>query len=724
MITIICEPAKKKENLEKLVKIFKDIKEKNKELEINLKVANRVDSMRGYNIKDDEILIVFGSNLYKHILRDIDEFDKMAGNPKRDVHKFSYFVRRDKKHYFIAFMPPIDFTMSKPETFLAFESFMTTLVDATNNFKSEVREAYLQKSVSERHKWPIDVVENGFSPRTKIYFNYDEIKAYLYNMFDLPDWTRVSIDVETNGLQIWDKNKHSVRIGSMATEGNVGHAFNLSLPGLVAGLANGQAKEIKDLWEKYLFEKPKTFIAWNCGFDIFSLCNFYGRDFKEFLKCNRIWDGMQLLHALSENRKVEGYNLKAASRDLLNYPQYSFVMKYIHYIENYKTYTIEQIMEAATNSLVYAAIDAAGEHALTELLHEELMLDPIAAKFTSRVVPRIMAVKLESEWNGITVDCEGLAKGSTACSGWELDNIVKPTLKKCQDSSDGKLHPELFVFSATSGRLYYGKPFLNGMKIGSKCSVHFKADPEHTLVYLDLDSADLRSAALIVQDENMINDLNEHGDFYMRFAKELFSGEIGEKERNIAKLFVLSMLNLAGDSTIANEAGVRVEDVKSYKVAFYNKYGKMLEYKNNLKDYLEKNACVFSTSFRKRRFSEDDLTKDNLWKSFLSAHNFPFQSTTADLMVLNCFRFLANTRQLKIKQCILNVDAAVFNVPNEHLDAAKVEFGVFATVPDIIAEGATLIQNEVFKTDVQTLLRPNFSYKLYKGQNMNEMERW
>ena len=31
---------------------------------------------------------------------------------------------------------------------------------------------------------------------------------------------------------------------------------------------------------------------------------------------------MHLLHILCENRKVEGYNLKAASRDLLNFAQY------------------------------------------------------------------------------------------------------------------------------------------------------------------------------------------------------------------------------------------------------------------------------------------------------------------------------------------------------------------------------------------------------------------
>ena len=68
MITIIAEPAKKAGSQEKLVSIFRKLKEVNPELEINLKIAKRTDSMRGYSPRDEEILIVFGAKLYQHIL--------------------------------------------------------------------------------------------------------------------------------------------------------------------------------------------------------------------------------------------------------------------------------------------------------------------------------------------------------------------------------------------------------------------------------------------------------------------------------------------------------------------------------------------------------------------------------------------------------------------------------------------------------------------------------
>ncbi len=728
IITLITEQPKKQENLDKLIAIFRKIKEGNSELEINLKIAKRVDSMRGYNPRDEEVLIMFGRNLYQHVVRDIGEFDKMAGNPERDLHKFSYFVRRDKKHYLVAYMPPLDFTMTKPETFLAFESFMKTLVANTQNFKMSVRDTYLHKSVVDRSKWPIDVVENGFSPRVKLHMKYDEVKAYIYELMDQKAWQPIAVDTETTGLQIWNNKKHDVKIMSFATEDNLGHAINLSLPGLPGCYSNGQTKEIKDLVEKYIFEKPKTFIAWNCGFDIFGLCNYFNRSYKDFLLANRILDGMQLLHVFSENRKIEGYNLKAASRDLLCFPQYAFVKKYIHYLENYETYTIEEILDAATSSLKYAAEDSAGEYSLTTRLFRDLSANPISQQHIEVISPKIMAVKLEIEWNGMAIDKEGMAKGSLSCSGWELDNIVKPTLKKCEEATDGRCRAEMFVFSTTTGRLLYGKPYLNSMKIGTKVSEYFISDPGHTFVYVDLDSADLRSAALVSQDKTLIEDLNYDTDFYVNFAHELFGNiTITDKERNISKLFVLSMLNLAGDTTIAKETGVSVNDVKDYKKKFYARYPGMKKYKGYLEKFLLANNYVFSPTWRMRRFSEDDMIKDNYWRSFLSAHNFPFQSTTADLMIVNCFDFIGKTREYNVKQCLLNVDAAIFNVPDEHLEAVKDKFKIFENVHADIIRGAKKFAEMVYYGDEAANLPiniPRFAYKLYKGKNLKEMEKW
>jgi hypothetical protein len=733
MITLIAEPAKNIKNQNRLVEIFKQLKQENKELEINLKIAKRSDSMRGYKAKDNEILIIFGNTLYKHVLRDIQEFDKMAGNQLREVHKFSYIIRRDKKHYFLACMPPIDFAMSKPDTFLAFESFMKTLMANTQNFKLTVAEVYLNKANSQRTSWPIDVIENGFSPRIKGYLKYDEVKANLYRLFDLPDWSHVAIDIETAGLEIWNKELHDIKVVGSASEDNYGHGSNINLPGLTGCYKNGETAEIVELLGKYIFEKPKIFIAWNIGFEVFSFCNLYNKTYRDFLKCNRVIDGMHLLHVLCENRKIEGYNLKAVSRDLLCFPQYSFIQKYLHYIKNWKTYAPSEIIEAATGSLKYAAEDAAGEYSLTTRIMRELNADPIASKHMNLIAPKVMAVKLETEWNGLTVDCKGMAEGSMAFSGWELDNIVKPTLQKCKDSSDGKLHAEMFVFSTVTGRLLYGKPFLNGMKIGTKASEYFLADPSHTLVYVDLDSADLRSAALVSQDKNLIDDLNAEGDYYEKFAKELFGSHpaqdaaVGERERNIAKDFVLAMLNLAGDKTIAKETGVSIGDVKAYKKKFYERYPKMNVYRNYLENFLNNNYYVFSPSWRMRRFSEDDLSLQHKFKSFLSAHNFPFQATTADLMIVNCFQFIANTRKFNVKQCMLNVDAAIFNVLDEHLEAVKDEFKVFENVDKTLIDGARKFQEVVITEEREanlSIIPPRFKYKLYKGKNLKDMEKW
>jgi hypothetical protein len=93
---------------------------------------------------------------------------------------------------------------------------------------------------------------------------------------------------------------------------------------------------------------------------------------------------------------------------------------------------------------------------------------------------------------------------------------------------------------------------------------------------------------------------------------------------------------------------------------------------------------------------------------------------------MNCFRFLGNTRDLKIKQCLLNVDAAVYNVLDECLEEVKAQFNVFSTLPEIVVDGTVLMQKEIFGVEYapSEILKPNFSYKLYKGKTLNEMESW
>jgi len=724
-ITVVCEEPVKTKNRDKLVNIFRDIKRNNLSLEANLRIITDVEKqVRDNPPKNDECLIVFGSKLYSHYLNDINEFDKLTGGiKKRDVHKFSYFVKAKGKHYFLACMPPIDFTMSKPETYLAFESCIKTLTTSTENFKTNIKSIFLNKSKPARAEWDIDVLENGFSPKCYMHLAYEDSVKYMNSLMALPDWHNVAIDIESTGLKMWDLVKYGIMIIAFSTEDNVGHSVNLGLPGLRGCLTSEQKTKLLNLVEEYIFDKPKVFEAWNAPFDVFGICNFFKRTYREFIKNNKIVDGMQLLHAYTENRKIEGYNAKAALRDFLNYAQYSYLEKYLHYLEHWKEYTVEQILEAATCSMKYAADDAAGEKALVTMFERELEDDPILKWLRKEVVPETMNVKMENEFNGIKVDLENMVKNSISFSGWEVENIVKPTIKLCEDATDGRLHPDLFVFSDVRGRLTYKKPTLNQMKIKTELSRYFLADEECSFVYIDISSADVRSVALLSQDKNLINDLNSERDIYTEFAKEIFD-TVEEKERDLAKTFILSMLNLAGTNTMAKELGVLSEDVEKYKEVFYKKYPNLLLLKDNVRSFLKENSHVFSASFRKRRFSESDLTQELFWKSFLSAHNFTYASLTSDMMIINCSRFI---RETGINQCYLNADAAAFNVPDDRLEEIKTKFKIFNDIPLTIMNGTIEFQKEIMKNIVGTrnvLLKPIIKYKLMIGKNLKDMEKW
>lgn len=722
LITVVCEKPTKTGCEEKLVNVFRGLKKEYPSLEAKLRVITSIDKQIKNNPpKNGECLIVFGSKLYTHYLKDINEFDKLTGGiKKRDVHKFSYYIKSRDKYYFLACMPPIDFAMSKPETYLAFESCIKTLTTTTESFKTDIKSIFLNKSKPERKDWEINIIENGFSPKSYLHLTYNDSVKYIKSLLDLPDWHHVAIDIESTGLKMWDLINYGIMIIAFSTEDNVGHSVNLGLPGLRGCLTPEQQKKLLSLIEKYIFDKPKIFEAWNAPFDVFGLCNFFKRTYREFIKNNNIVDGMQLLHAYTENRKIEGYNAKAALRDFLNYAQYSYLDKYLHYLEHWQEYTVEQILEAATCSMKYAADDAAGEKALVTMFERELKNDPILKWLRKEVIPETMNVKMENEFNGIKVNIKNMVENSISLSGWEVEHIVKPTIKSCEDATDERLHPDLFVFSDVRGRLTYKKPTLNQMKIKTELSRYFLADEGCSLVYIDISSADVRSVALLSQDKNLINDLNSEKDLYIEFAEKIFD-VIGEKERNLAKTFILSMLNLAGTDSMAGELGILSEDIKLYKEIFYNKYPNLLLLKNNVKEFLKENSYVFTASFRKRRFSENDLTKELFWKSFLSAHNFTYASLTSDMMILNCSRFIKETG---INQCYLNADAAAFNVPDERLDEVKQKFHIFSLIPVIIQSGALQFNKHIMKNEPHELIIPTIKYKLMIGKNMKDMEKW
>lgn len=729
LINIICEKPKEKKNLDKLVEIFKEIKKKHS-VEINLKIANNlvaVNSLKNYRVQNDEILFVFGASLYKKFLVDINEFYK---EDRKEVHKFSYFIKSSGIHYFIAFMPPLDFTMAKPETFMAFESCLESLKRATRSFQAGPEEVYTSKSKNIHKNPKVDIVENGFSPKVNMAMKFSEVMQVIDELFALPDYYPVAIDFETAGLQIWDKTKHHIYIASFSWEDGYGHAINLGLPGVMHDIKGDNLIAVLSRLEKYIFDKKKTFTAWKCDFDIFGVCNFFGRSFEDFLENNIIKDAMQMLHIISENRQIEGYNLKSVSRDFLNYSQYAYVKQYIRYIENWQTMTSDECLDCALKSLKYAAEDAAAEHSLFLKINREIQADEISVKHYKKVSHIVQLDKLFIQWTGWKVaPYEEMAKGLMSLQAWEIDDIVRPTMKMSTESADGRVHPEIFVFATKTGRLQYAEPQLNKMKMGSPTSKYFLSDSEkHSLVHVDMSQAEVAVAALLCQDYHLIDDLNDNPDYYRHFAKTIFKKEdIDDEEREIAKQITISMIYLASKTTLAKKLNSSEQDAQKYIDLFYERYPKMEEMKVKVGEFLKANQMIFGASFRKRRYSEDDMSSDNYWRSFLSAHNMPIQSTSSDMMLLNMIEFINRTK----KEYGVNVvntchDSATFNVPDKHMKDVCDEIEVaFTRIPGIILEGVNTFNEQVLGKSPavgMAVKTPNIRYKIYAGKNFHDMK--
>lgn len=723
-ISIYAEPPKAKSNLDKVIKHFSEVKQKNSKIDINYyPVTSVVNST--FKPKNNEIIVAFGRNAYINMMQDIKDFYTTEFQADGvDLYKFSFFVNKSGINYFIAFMPPIDITMEKLDTKIAFESMLKSLDKFTNGFTKSIEDVFTENVSPENLGKSVSVIKNGMSAKTKLLFEYSDIKSFIMDLFDKEEGHRVCIDTETSGLNIFGTD-FSINIMSFCfNEPNfTGYALDLGLPGIQLKGTALQRQEIKSLLEQYIFEKKKVVAFWNASYDVFAICNYFKRSLADFLAVNTIIDGPQILHVLTENRKFETYKLKSALRDYLNWEQYDSLEQYLDYLAHWESMSPVEWMIRATQSLSYAAKDSSGTFQLIRKILTMIKEEGYVFEHYKNVTHKILLLQLMIYNNGIKVDTQGILNNIASFAGWEGQKLIMPILKNVQENTlDGRLHAKFSLHSAVNGKLYFSKPDLNKLKVNTNLAKYFKADDGHTFVYVDLKQAEFRMLAYLSQDDQLIKDICA-SDYYSNFAKYLFNKEeINERERKIAKEFILTMINLGSEETISENCGVTVDDAKMFIEKFYEKYPKTKQMTEKIKRYLNTTKTMFGGSLRKRRFSDSDLEGKMFFKTFLSAHNHPISSTVADMVAMKASDFVINNSNLGVKACNINHDSVTFQVPDERVGTIV---GLlkehFSTIDSFIENGVKFFRKEVVKNE-SNLIPVIFDIDVLTGKDLGSME--
>jgi DNA polymerase-1 len=220
-------------------------------------------------------------------------------------------------------------------------------------------------------------------------------------------------------------------------------------------------------------------------------------------------------------------------------------------------------------------------------------------------------------------------------------------------TSSGRVHPDLLLDGTASGRLSCREPNLQNIpradtELGTAVRLAFRPKAGRVFIQADYSQLELRVAAMLSGDPEMMAIFNEGVDYHQRTA-ELVSmkmwgiapDKVKKQHRQAAKTFNFGLLYGMSDAGIAKQIGVSADEARNLRAAVLGKFSILADWIREQLS-LAKSTGYASTYYdgqkARRRWLPDLYSLDKRAKSSAerSSWNTPVQGTASDI----CLRSL------------------------------------------------------------------------------------
>lgn len=223
----------------------------------------------------------------------------------------------------------------------------------------------------------------------------------------------------------------------------------------------------------------------------------------------------------------------------------------------------------------------------------------------------------------------------------KLKSTYIDALPKAVDIN-GKLHTTFALDIAATGRLSSANPNLQNIptrtEIGQAIRSAFIPAPGHVFVSADYSQFELRLAAVLASDDDLVESFNKDEDIHARTAAEIYNvpiEQVTKDQRRNAKTVNFGVLYGMSPHGLSAATGMTFADAK----AFITRYFELRAPVRNYMERVIKRAMIdgyVATMFNRRR-PTPDLKSSNFAvreAAKRAAINMPIQGTEADLMKL------------------------------------------------------------------------------------------
>ena len=209
-------------------------------------------------------------------------------------------------------------------------------------------------------------------------------------------------------------------------------------------------------------------------------------------------------------------------------------------------------------------------------------------------------------------------------------------------ASDGRIHPHFLQTGAATGRFSCENPNMQNLPVKSEYSEAirniFVADKGCKLISLDYSQIDLRAAAILSKDENLIDIFERNQDVHLGVAARTLhkkEEEVTKEERRKAKAINFGILYGMGVNALKESMGVDRAEAQEFYDTYKSTFTTLMNYLEKVKSDATKTGYTVTLFGRPRHIP---LLRSKI--PFMRSQgeriaiNAPIQGTSADIIKL------------------------------------------------------------------------------------------
>ncbi len=272
----------------------------------------------------------------------------------------------------------------------------------------------------------------------------------------------------------------------------------------------------------------------------------------------------------------------------------------------------------------------------------------------------------------------------------KLKNTYVDALPKLVDK-DARIHTTFNQDVASTGRLSSTSPNLQNIPIrtslGRQIRKAFITDGDKVFVSADYSQFELRLAAVLAGDKEMINDFNGNVDIHTKTASVVYAtpmDDVTKSQRRNAKVINFGILYGMSPHGLSAATGMSFVEAKKFIDEYFELREPIRQYINKTLEHARTEGYV-ETYFGRRRPTPDIFSSNFMVRAAAerAAANMPIQGTEADLMKLAMIK--VDEKLEGLGEQILQIhDSILIECPTEN--AEKVSEILQYTLENIVPE--------------------------------------